>query len=128
MIVIILVVNFFFWRPLIAFVERFRVEQSEASAKPKSLVLSFLRRSGWPHTLGRGKRAIAGAGQPGAGRVQRGGRPQPGGHAARRRAADVAFAVVVLLVLAYGLASMLADIGTGSDGLGSWAGPSAWAS
>ena len=30
----ILVVNFFFWRPLVAYVERFRVEQSEASAKP----------------------------------------------------------------------------------------------
>ena len=40
MIIMILVVNFFFWRPLVAYVERFRVEQSEASPKPKSLVLT----------------------------------------------------------------------------------------
>jgi NitT/TauT family transport system permease protein len=118
MIVLILLVNFFFWRPLIAFVERFRVEQSEASSKPKSLVLSFLRRSSWPHTLGRGRRAVAEPVNRVLGAVTGVDDRSLEVHAARRRAADVAFTVVVLLVLAYGLASMLAYISTGSDGIG----------
>jgi NitT/TauT family transport system permease protein len=118
MIILILLVNFFFWRPLIAFVERFRVEQSEASSKPKSLVLSFLRRSSWPHTLGRGRRAVAEPVNRVLGAVTGVDDRSLEVHAARRRAADVAFTVVVLLVLAYGLASMLAYISTGSDGIG----------
>ena len=118
MIILILLVNFFFWRPLIAFVERFRVEQSEASAKPKSLVLSFLRRSGWPHALGQGRRAVAEPVNRVLGAVTGVDDRSLEVHAARRRAADVAFGVVVLLVLAYGLASMLAYISSGSDGIG----------
>ena len=39
MIIMILVVNFFFWRPLVAYVDKFRVEQSEGGQKAKSLVL-----------------------------------------------------------------------------------------
>jgi NitT/TauT family transport system permease protein len=118
MIVLILLVNFFFWRPLIAFVERFRVEQSEASSKPKSLVLSFLRRSSWPHTLGRGRRAVAEPVNRVLGAVTGVDDRSLEVHAARRRAADAAFGVVVLLVLAYGLASMLAFISSGSAGFG----------
>jgi NitT/TauT family transport system permease protein len=38
-------------------------------------------------------------------------------HAARRRAADLAFTIVVTLALGYGLYSMLAYIATGSNGL-----------
>ncbi len=45
MIVMILAVNVVFWRPLVAYAERFRLEQTEASQKPKSLVLDLLRRS-----------------------------------------------------------------------------------
>ncbi len=91
MIIMILVVNFFFWRPLVAYVDKFRVEQSESGQKPKSLVLDALRRSSWPaRSAGAGGRS-----------------PQPvnrvmaratgiddqslASHAARRRAADVAF-------------------------------------
>jgi len=37
-----------FWRPLIAYVERFRLEQTEANQKPRSVVLDLLRRSSWP--------------------------------------------------------------------------------
>jgi len=39
-------------------------------------------------------------------------------HAARRRAADIAFAAVVAAVLGYGLYSMLAYIAAGQQGLG----------
>ena len=55
MITMILVVNFFFWRPLVAYVDKFRVEQSESGVKAKSLVLDALRRSN-------GRPASAGAG------------------------------------------------------------------
>ena len=47
MIVMILAVNVVFWRPLVAYVERFRLEQTEASQKPRSAVLDLLRRSSW---------------------------------------------------------------------------------
>ena len=59
MIIMILVVNFFFWRPLVAYVDKFRVEQSESGLKAKSLVLDALRRSSWPALIGQGKRALA---------------------------------------------------------------------
>ena len=69
MIIMILAVNFFFWRPLVAGVERFRVELSESGARPRSLVLTALRRSSWPAALGRGRRVVA---EP-VNRVARGG-------------------------------------------------------
>jgi NitT/TauT family transport system permease protein len=117
MIIVILVVNFFFWRPLVAYVEKFRVEQSESGLKAKSLVYDLLRRSSWPTVIGQGRQALA---RP-MNRVM----ARAGGidnlsldtHAARRRAADVAFAAVVAVVLGYGLYSMLAFVATGRDGL-----------
>jgi NitT/TauT family transport system permease protein len=117
MVIIILVVNFFFWRPLVAYVDKFRVEQSEGSQKAKSLVLNALRRSNWPTALGRGRRTLARPVNRLMGAVT-GVDDQPlAVHAARRRAADIAFFVVVGVVLVYGLASMLAYINSGSAGL-----------
>ena len=117
MIIMILVVNFFFWRPLVAYVDKFRVEQSESSLKAKSYVLDALRRSSWPAALGRGRRVLA---QP----VNRFMAAATGvddesltSHAARRRAGDLAFGVVVALALGYALYSMIAYIATGSQGL-----------
>jgi NitT/TauT family transport system permease protein len=117
MITLILVVNFFFWRPLVAYVDKFRIEQSDSGLKAKSLVLNILRRSGWPVAIGRGKRALA---EP----VNRFMVAVTGiddesleTHAARRRAGDLAFAVVVVVALGYGLYSMLAFVATGSQGL-----------
>ncbi len=117
MIIIILVVNFFFWRPLVAYVEKFRVEQSEAEVKAKSLMLDTLRRSNWPHAIGRGRRALAAPVNELMGRVTGIDDQSLAAHASRRRAADAAFTVVLLLVLGYGLYSMLAFIATGKDGL-----------
>jgi NitT/TauT family transport system permease protein len=118
MIIMILAVNAVFWRPMVAYVERFRLEQTEASQKPRSLVLDMLRRSSWPGVAGRGRRAIA---RP----VNRLMAAATGvddrslvSHAVRRRAADAAFAGVVAAVLGYGLYSMLAYIAAGQQGLG----------
>ena len=117
MIVMILAVNVVFWRPLVAYVERFRLEQTEASAKPRSIVLDALRRSSWPGLAGRGRRAIA---EP----VNKLMAAATGvddrslvSHTARRRAADIAFAAVVAAVLGYGLYSVLAYLAAGQQGL-----------
>jgi NitT/TauT family transport system permease protein len=117
MIIIILAVNFFFWRPLVAYVEKFRVEQSESELKAKSLFLNALRRTSWPAALGRGRRVAAKPVNEVMGRATGIDDRSLATHAARRRAADVAFTVVVTLLLGYGLYAMLAYVATGSDGL-----------
>lgn len=117
MIIMILVINFFFWRPLVAYVDKFRVELSESSVKPRSLVLDALRRSSWPEVLGRGRRSLAGPVNAVLGSLTGVDDHSLAESAARRRAADVAFAVVLALALAFGLFSMLAFIATGADGL-----------
>jgi NitT/TauT family transport system permease protein len=53
MIVLVIGVNFLFWRPVTAWAERFRVEESEATEKPRSYVLDVLRRSDVPELIGR---------------------------------------------------------------------------
>ncbi len=118
MIIIILVVNFFFWRPLVAFVEKFRVEQSESELKAKSLVLDTLRRSNWPHAIGRGRRALALPVNQVMGRVTGIDDRSLTVQESRRRAADTAFTVLVVLALGFGLYSMVSFIATGKDGLG----------
>jgi NitT/TauT family transport system permease protein len=118
MIIIILVVNFFFWRPLVAYVEKFRNEQSESSQQAKSLMLNFLRRSNWPATIGRAKRAVAQPVNLVMARATGIDDTSLASHERRRRAADRAFAIVLVVVLGYGLYSMLAFIATGKQGLG----------
>ncbi len=118
MIIVILVVNFFFWRPLVAFVEKFRVEQSESSQRAKSLVLNALRRSNWQATVGRGKRAVAQPINRLMARATGIDDTSLASHASRRRAADITFTVVLTAALGYGLYSMLAFVATGSQGLG----------
>ena len=53
MIVMVLGVNFVFWRPLVAWSERFRNETTEAAEPPRSIVLDMLRRSRLPARVGR---------------------------------------------------------------------------
>ncbi|PXX70690.1 NitT/TauT family transport system permease protein [Nocardia tenerifensis] len=53
MIVMVVGVNFLFWRPLTAWAERFRVEDTEAAEAPRSVMLNLLRRSHIPLLLGK---------------------------------------------------------------------------
>ena len=53
MIVLVVGVNVVFWRPMTAWSERFRVEESEAAERPRSMVLDLLRRSSVPGLVGR---------------------------------------------------------------------------
>ena len=100
-VVLVLGVNFLFWRPVTAWAERFRVEESESAEKPRSLVLDVLRRSEIPELLGRPLRPV--------GRLlDRATRPfglaeHPLTVArARERTGDVFFAGVITVVVAYG--------------------------
>ncbi|MFD9821835.1 ABC transporter permease subunit, partial [Streptomyces violascens] len=84
MAVMVIGVNFLFWRPLTAWAEKFKNEQSEASEVQRSVVLDFLRRSNWPRLLGTVFRPV-GRALSGAGRVfGTDDRPLPGARARRR--------------------------------------------
>jgi NitT/TauT family transport system permease protein len=100
-IVLVIGVNFFFWRPVTAWAERFRVEESEAAERPRSLVLDVLRRSHVPGQIARPFRPV--------GRLlDRGTRPfglaeHPlAVSRTRERTADVFFAGVIAAVVVYG--------------------------
>jgi NitT/TauT family transport system permease protein len=53
MIVLVIAVNFVFWRPVVAWAERFRQEESAAAERPRSIVLDLLRRSTVPDLVAR---------------------------------------------------------------------------
>src|SRR5580692_12509021 len=53
MVILVVGTNFFVFRPLVAWSDKFRLESSEASDKPKSYVLGILQRSSIPNMLGR---------------------------------------------------------------------------
>jgi len=119
MIIMVIGVNVLFWRPMTNWAERFRVEESEAAERPRSLVLDLLRRSEVPHLLGRPLRP--------AGRwLDRATRPlglaeHPlGGSPVRERTGDVFFAGVIAAVVAFGawkaLGYVHATVGLGEFG------------
>jgi len=116
MVVMVIAVNVVFWRPLVAWAERFRVEQSAAADVPHSVVLNVLRRSSVPALVGRAVRPVGGS-------LDRLARPFGLAEyplrieARRRRAADVGFAAVVATLLAWGVVRMLIYIDRGT-GLG----------
>ena len=102
MVIMVVGVNVVFWRPLTAWAERFRVEESEATEAPRSVVLNLLRRSHVPTLMGRlfgwlvspldRLMAVFGLAEHPL-------RTSPG----RRRAGDIVFAVVVLVAVSYGV-------------------------
>ena len=106
MIVLVIGVNFFFWRPMIAWSERFRMEESEAAERPRSVVLEILRHSSVPQRIGRRLRPAAAA----LDRVTR-----PFGLAehplyvsrARERTGDIFFAGVISVLVVVGVLAAL---------------------
>ncbi|MER5884568.1 ABC transporter permease subunit [Streptomyces sp. NPDC001941] len=106
MAVMVIGVNFLFWRPLTAWAERYKNEQSEANETQRSYVLDFLRRSHWPQLLGRLLRPAREA-------VNRAGRvlgvdDKPLSVApARQRAGDVVFGLLAGGLLVWGLVDLL---------------------
>jgi NitT/TauT family transport system permease protein len=58
MIAMVIGVNFLFWRPMVAWAERFRTEESAAAERPRSVVLDLLRRSSVPDLVSRPARPV----------------------------------------------------------------------
>jgi len=98
MVIMVVGVNILFWRPLVAYAEKFRVETSQAAQQPKSYVLNFLRQSNIPGYISRPLKPVG----RGLDRVTR-----PFGLAEyplrssprKRRVGDVIFAVVIAALL-----------------------------
>lgn len=127
MVVLVVGVNFLFWRPLTAWAERFRNEQSEATEAQRSVVLDLLRRSHLPALLGRALRPVGRAlnragrlfgtdGHPSAGHPTHPGHAthsaypgnpaHPGHHARRQRTGDMVFALVAGGIVLWGLVDL----------------------
>ena len=102
MIIMVIGVNVLFWRPFVAYAEKFRVETSEAAEQPKSYVLNFLRQSRIPSYVAAPLRPVG----RGLDRITR-----PFGLAeyplyvpeTKRRAGDVAATVVGSAAVGYGV-------------------------
>jgi NitT/TauT family transport system permease protein len=119
MIVMVIGVNVLFWRPLTAWSERFRMEESAATVRSRSLVLDVLRRSSVPELLGRPFKPVGVA----LDRLMR-----PFGlaeyplmvSAVKQRTADVFFAGAVSAAVLLGVAEALryvhATVGLGAFG------------
>ena len=118
MIIVVVLVNFLFWRPLTAYVERFRVEESEATEKQRSLVLGILRRATLPRLIVRSARSALSPLNKAMARVTGTDDRKLVQHVERRRAGDIVFFSVTFAVLAFGLYRMLAYVGSGHGGLG----------
>jgi len=58
MVILVVGTNFFVFRPLVAWSDKFRLESSESADKPKSVVLDFLQRSSIPKVAGRLSRPV----------------------------------------------------------------------
>ncbi|MGW3228338.1 ABC transporter permease [Kitasatospora sp. NPDC001095] len=102
MVVLVIGVNFLFWRPLTAWAERFKNEQSEATEVQRSVVLDLLRRSRLPAALG-GALRPAGRVLNRVGRVFGTAARPPAARPGRRRAGDVAFALVAGGIVLWGV-------------------------
>ncbi|MEU1289702.1 ABC transporter permease subunit [Kitasatospora sp. NPDC005856] len=105
MAVMVTAVNFLFWRPLTAWAEKFKNEQSEATEIQRSVVLDLLRRSHWPALLGRLLRP-AGRVLSRAGRLLGTDDRPLAVDTGRRREGDVAFAVVAGGLILWGLTDL----------------------
>jgi NitT/TauT family transport system permease protein len=101
MIAMVIAVNVLFWRPLVAWAERFRVEESEAAERPRSLALEVLRRSQVPRLIARPLRPVGHlldhATRP-FGLAEHPLHPDP----VRRRAGDVVFWSIVTAAVSWG--------------------------
>ena len=101
LVVLVVGVNALFWRPLVAWAEKFRIETSSAVDQPRSITLSILRNSQVPALIARPARPIVRS----LDRVTR-----PFGlaeyplrsDARRRQIGDIVFFAVLAVVVAYG--------------------------
>ncbi len=109
MIVMVVAVNALFWRPLIAWAERFRSGDTTATVEQRSLVFDVLRHSGLPTFLGRIGRPI-GRGLDVVARPLGLAEARLHVNENRRRAGDLVFSVLIGAGAIFGLWRMLSFI------------------
>ncbi|GEC10260.1 ABC transporter permease [Streptomyces spinoverrucosus] len=105
MAVMVIGVNFLFWRPLVAWAEKFKNEQSEAGQRQRSVVLDLLRRSHWPRIIGRILRP-AGHALARAGRVFGADDRRLHVDRTKQRTGDIVFGTVAGALTLWGLADL----------------------
>lgn len=106
MVLMIVGVNFVFWRPLTAWAERFRTGDTDTADPQRSIVLDLLRRSAVPRLLSAALRPLGEGLDRLTRHLGRADRPRRAG-ARQRRAADIFFGLTVAVLLIWGLAAML---------------------
>jgi NitT/TauT family transport system permease protein len=109
MIIMVVGVNFLFWRPMVAWAERFRIEDSATVDKPRSLVLDMIRRSQINEWVSRPMRpfgrALDGATRPFGLAEHPLRRP-----VLRQKTGDIVFATGIVLAVIYGVYEALSYI------------------
>nr|WP_237465530.1 ABC transporter permease subunit [Leucobacter luti] len=106
LVVVVVGVNFFFWRPLTAWAERFRGGDVDVSEPQRSIVFDLLRRSALPRLLATALRAGSDAIERTFSRPARAPRRRASPQR-RRRIIDRALAALAWALLAWGLIAML---------------------
>jgi NitT/TauT family transport system permease protein len=101
MVIMVVGVNVVFWRPLTAWAERFRNEDSEPAEAPRSVMLDLLRRSNIPDLLGRVFGPLVAPIDRVMGVFGLAEHPLYSSPT-RRRFGDIVFALVTVTVIAYG--------------------------
>ncbi len=109
MVIMVIGVNFLFWRPMVAWAERFRLGDSAAADKPRSLLLDLIRRSQINEWVAKPMqplgRALDGVTRP-FGLAEHPLRKP----VLRQRTGDIVFATLVVLGVVYGVFEALSYI------------------
>ncbi len=115
MAVVIVLIDQLFWRPVVAWSDKFRLEQSASAAAPCSWVYSLLRQANVPELAARIWRPLGGAANAALDRLTavRGPKREPQPHALGDRLYNGALIVAVVVLVALGAGFVLETVGIG---------------
>ncbi len=115
MAVVIVLVDQLFWRPLIAWSDKFRIEQSASAQAPSSWVYDLFRRANLPLLIERALTPVGDVAGRALSAISRPRAPRSETPASRAidRAYDAILIVIVAILLAVGLHFILSTVGFG---------------
>ncbi len=119
MAVVIVTIDQLFWRPIVAWADKFRLEQSAAAEAPRSWLLTLLRTARLPRLLGHALTPLGDAVNGVLSRLTPV-RPRRAAVPGQRRLGDLLYNGVLLLItvalLARGIGFVLGEVGLGEVG------------
>jgi len=119
MAVVIVTIDQLFWRPIVAWADKFRLEQSAAAEAPRSWLLTLLRTARLPRLLGHALTPLGDAVNGVLSRLTPV-RPRRAAAPGRRRLGDLLYNSVLLLItvalLARGIGFVRGEVGLGEVG------------